>query len=320
MRLSFINRYGIRCLFVLVFCIKQNLNGSVSKYKARLVTRRYNQVPGFDFKETFSSIIKLVTIRIILTLALIHGWDFTINMNATFSLKQLGRLDYFLGVEISYHSPTLVVLTQGKYIFDLLHKTMMIDAHFVFTPMASSYKLSKYTIVTQPDISYAVNKVCQILFTHWNLTGLLSNTFSTISRALLPMVFIWVLPLLPPFSLSLPYLMLTRRPMLMTENPPLGVVASTLNPIFHSKTKHLETDGFSICEQIQFQQLVVSHIPNLISGLIRQGASGGKAVLDIHYIDRRLFLWRERVKDWFLDKRNLTNWSDLSDQRLQIKK
>ena len=33
-----------------------------------------HQVHGFDFHETFSPVIKPVTIRIILTLALSHGW------------------------------------------------------------------------------------------------------------------------------------------------------------------------------------------------------------------------------------------------------
>lgn len=54
-----------------VFWIKQNSDGSIDRFKARLVTKGFNQIPGLDYKETFSSIIKLVIIRIVLSLAVI---------------------------------------------------------------------------------------------------------------------------------------------------------------------------------------------------------------------------------------------------------
>jgi len=39
-----------------------------------LVAKGFHQVPNFDFYETFSPVVKLVTIRIILTIALSFGW------------------------------------------------------------------------------------------------------------------------------------------------------------------------------------------------------------------------------------------------------
>ena len=58
-----------------VFQTKENPNGIVNKYKARLVAKGLNQVQGFDFHETLSPVIKPVTLRIILTIALTNGWD-----------------------------------------------------------------------------------------------------------------------------------------------------------------------------------------------------------------------------------------------------
>jgi histone deacetylase 1/2 len=55
--------------------VKQNPNGSLNKYKARLVAKGFHQRPGLDFNETFSPMVKLITIRIILTLALSHNWE-----------------------------------------------------------------------------------------------------------------------------------------------------------------------------------------------------------------------------------------------------
>ncbi|PNX58687.1 retrovirus-related Pol polyprotein from transposon TNT 1-94, partial [Trifolium pratense] len=57
-----------------IFRIKENPDGTINKYKARLVAKGFLQTPDFDFTETFSPVIKPVTIRIILTLAVTHKW------------------------------------------------------------------------------------------------------------------------------------------------------------------------------------------------------------------------------------------------------
>lgn len=54
-----------------VFRVKKNPDGSINKYKARLVAKSFHQRLGIDFKETFSPIVKPATIRTVLTLALI---------------------------------------------------------------------------------------------------------------------------------------------------------------------------------------------------------------------------------------------------------
>jgi len=50
-----------------------------------LVAKGFHQVHGFDFHETFSPVVKLVTIRVVLTLALSQGWDlFKLDVNNAF--------------------------------------------------------------------------------------------------------------------------------------------------------------------------------------------------------------------------------------------
>lgn len=66
------NRKAIGCKWV--FRIKDNPDGTINKYKARLVSKGFHQQHGFDFHETFSPVVKPVTICIILTLALTHNW------------------------------------------------------------------------------------------------------------------------------------------------------------------------------------------------------------------------------------------------------
>ena len=58
-----------------VYRVKYHPNGSITKYKARLVAQGFNQRSPFDCIETFSLVVKPTTIRLILTLALSKGWS-----------------------------------------------------------------------------------------------------------------------------------------------------------------------------------------------------------------------------------------------------
>ncbi|XP_050918760.1 uncharacterized mitochondrial protein AtMg00820-like [Lathyrus oleraceus] len=57
-----------------VFRVKENPDGSINKYKARLVAKGFHQKVGNDFTETFSPVVKPVTVRTILTLAVTNRW------------------------------------------------------------------------------------------------------------------------------------------------------------------------------------------------------------------------------------------------------
>ncbi|KAK9116560.1 hypothetical protein Sjap_015507 [Stephania japonica] len=58
-----------------IFTVKKNSDGSINRYKARLVARGFKQLPGIDFDETFSPVVKASTIRIILSIAVQFGWS-----------------------------------------------------------------------------------------------------------------------------------------------------------------------------------------------------------------------------------------------------
>ena len=49
----------------------------------------------------------------------------TTKLHSNFSLKQLGKLDYFLGIEIKSLADGTILWTQSKYTRDLLQKTKM---------------------------------------------------------------------------------------------------------------------------------------------------------------------------------------------------
>lgn len=103
---------------------------------------------------------------------------------------------YFLGVEVKRLSTGGVVLTQTKYIKDLLTRANMINAKPLPTPMVSNSKLSKhgsnfmekptmyrsvvgalqYATITRTEISFSVNKVCQFLSEPLEEQGCQENT------------------------------------------------------------------------------------------------------------------------------------------------
>lgn len=99
-------------------------------------------------------------------------------------MKDLGKLHYFLGIEIRYVSSGLFV-SQHKYAKDLLHKASLDECNTHLTPCQSCVKLLKdtgkplssadaslfrslvgclqYLTFTRLDIAYSVNSVCQFM-------------------------------------------------------------------------------------------------------------------------------------------------------------
>nr|GEW03957.1 putative ribonuclease H-like domain-containing protein [Tanacetum cinerariifolium] len=104
------------------------------------------------------------------------------NLFKEFEMKDLGRLKYFLGIEV-LRSKQGIFICQKKYVLDLLAETGMIDCKPVDTPMMVNQKLYMeekakladkgryqwivgkliYLSHTRPDIAYAVGVVSQFM-------------------------------------------------------------------------------------------------------------------------------------------------------------
>ena len=57
-----------------IYKVKQAVDGSVEKHKARFVARGFSQVEGIDYDETFASVESYSSIRSMLALSTQMGW------------------------------------------------------------------------------------------------------------------------------------------------------------------------------------------------------------------------------------------------------
>lgn len=106
---------------------------------------------------------------------------FTTHLNKEFAIKDLGKLNYFLRLEVT-HTNIGIFLNQSKYAREILERAKMLNAKPTLTPLCSNVSFTttrepysdpthyrsivgalQYLTITRPDISYAVNQVSQFL-------------------------------------------------------------------------------------------------------------------------------------------------------------
>jgi histone deacetylase 1/2 len=67
------NKNLIDCKWV--YRIKKKADSSIDRTKARLVAKGFKQRYAIDYEDTFSPVVKITTIRIVLSLSVSRGWS-----------------------------------------------------------------------------------------------------------------------------------------------------------------------------------------------------------------------------------------------------
>ncbi|GJW92028.1 retrovirus-related pol polyprotein from transposon TNT 1-94 [Tanacetum coccineum] len=133
-----------------VYRLKRDKNGAITRYKARFVAKGFRQQPSIDFHETFSPVVKSITIRAILSLA-------------KYILELLQSTGLF-----NYNPVSSPMVTSSSLSLD--------DSTAFSNPVKYRQVVGSLQYVTlyRPDIAFAVNKVILILLLKLSqmLTGL----------------------------------------------------------------------------------------------------------------------------------------------------
>ncbi|GJS78554.1 ribonuclease H-like domain-containing protein [Tanacetum coccineum] len=196
------DRKAIGCKWI--YEIKYKSTGEIDRYKARLVAKGFSQREGLDYKETFSPVVKMVTVRCLMSIVVNKNWplsfmqaprqcnaklttalakhglkqskfdyslyikqryesfvallvyvddivingnnekeinNFTRFLSLNFLIKDLGKLKYFLGIQVLENDRGLC-MTQRKYCLDLLHEYGLLAARPIDIPLQENIVLN----------------------------------------------------------------------------------------------------------------------------------------------------------------------------------
>jgi hypothetical protein len=68
-----------------LYKVKHAVDGSIEKYKAQFVARGFSQREGVDYEETFAPVARYTSIRTIMSLASVFGWQlYQMDVKTTF--------------------------------------------------------------------------------------------------------------------------------------------------------------------------------------------------------------------------------------------
>ncbi|GJV04842.1 ribonuclease H-like domain-containing protein [Tanacetum coccineum] len=270
--------------YMWLFRHKYLADGTLSRYKARLVANSSTQLEGVDVDETFTPQI----IR---------------SLHQEFAMTNLGPLNYFIGISVT-RDPSGLFLSQNKYAIEVLERAHIFNCNPTRTPVDTESKLRidgdpvsdptlyrslpgslQYLTFTRPDISYAVQQIWLLILmrirlvapTTWrstsgycvflgnNLLSLSSKRQPTLSRSSAKAEYrsvandvaetCWLRNLLREFHTLISSVMLVY-----CDN--ISVVYLSCNLVQHQRTKHIEIDIHFVRDLVDVGQVRVLHVPS----------------------------------------------------------
>lgn len=95
--------------------MKVNSYGNLDRYKARLVAQGYKQEYGIDYDETFASVAKMTSVRILLGVAAIRQWSiWQMDVKNAFFHGELQEPGYACPLKCVCRLKQIIVWTQAS--------------------------------------------------------------------------------------------------------------------------------------------------------------------------------------------------------------
>ncbi|KAF8702333.1 Reverse transcriptase (RNA-dependent DNA polymerase), partial [Rhizoctonia solani] len=102
-----------------VFTLKRNANGTPARYKGQLVAQGFSQQPGIDFDETFTPVVRLNSIQLLLSIANQNDWDIQqLNVNSAYLHAKVNKELYMRQIPY-FEDSTNQVLKLKRSIYGL---------------------------------------------------------------------------------------------------------------------------------------------------------------------------------------------------------
>ncbi|KAL4324140.1 hypothetical protein GQ457_11G003170 [Hibiscus cannabinus] len=145
-----------------VFTVKYKSDGSVERYKARLVAKRLTQFYGIDYQETFSPIAKLNTIRVLLSIPVNEDWELhQLDLKNTFlngSLEEEKGTQTMREYTMAVKETCDLLTTCGSAISDIEHiATILNGLPIEYEPSVAAITSSKETYTVENLVSILVD-------------------------------------------------------------------------------------------------------------------------------------------------------------------
>ncbi|GJY79065.1 ribonuclease H-like domain-containing protein [Tanacetum coccineum] len=136
-----------------IYKIKFRSSDEIDRYKARLVAQGFGQKEGFDYEDTFSLVVKMVTVRCLLNVVVSMSWPvFQLDVNNAFLYGDLEEVVFMKPPE-GYFPSNNKVCRLKKSLYGLKQAPRQWNAKLTSTLIENEFRQSKsdYSLYTKSD-------------------------------------------------------------------------------------------------------------------------------------------------------------------------